>query len=210
MAPHNLPMALMGTGLLWFGWFGFNAGSGLGANATATVAFLATHVAAAAGALSWMAAEWAQRGKPTVLGVASGAIAGLATVTPGAGYLGPFSALLIGLVAGAACYAAVVWKGRLGYDDSLDVVGIHGVGGILGILATGLLASVGFKGLLFGNPGQFGIQALTVAVTALFAFVGTWIILKVIDATVGLRIGAEDEQRGLDLSQHEERAYSGE
>lgn len=210
MAPHNLPMALLGTGLLWFGWFGFNAGSGLGANATATVAFLATHVAAAAGALSWMAAEWAQRGKPTVLGVASGAIAGLATVTPGAGYLGPFSALVIGLVAGAACYAAVVWKSRLGYDDSLDVVGIHGVGGILGILATGLLASVGFKGLLFGNPGQLGIQALTVAVTALFAFVGTWIILKVIDATVGLRIGAEDEERGLDLSQHEERAYSGE
>jgi Amt family ammonium transporter len=210
MAPHNLPMALMGTGLLWFGWFGFNAGSGLGANATATVAFLATHVAASASALSWMAAEWAQRGKPTVLGMASGAIAGLATVTPGAGYLGPFSALLIGLVAGAACYAAVVWKGRLGYDDSLDVVGIHGVGGILGILATGLLASVGFKGLLFGNPGQFGVQALTVAVTALFAFVGTWIILKVIDATVGLRIGVEDEQRGLDLSQHEEQAYSGE
>ncbi len=210
MAPHNLPMVLLGTGLLWFGWFGFNAGSGLGANATATVAFLATHTAAAAGALSWMAAEWAQRGKPTVLGVASGAIAGLATVTPGAGYVGPFSALLIGLAAGAACYAAVVWKGRLGYDDSLDVVGIHGVGGILGILATGLLASVGVKGLLFGNPGQLGIQALTVVVTALFAFVGTWIILKVIDATVGLRIGAEDEQRGLDLSQHEERAYSGE
>ena len=210
MAPHNLPMALLGTGLLWFGWFGFNAGSGLGANATATVAFLATHIAAAAGALSWMAAEWAQRGKPTVLGVASGAIAGLATVTPGAGYVGPFSALVIGLVAGAACYTAVAWKSRLGYDDSLDVVGIHGVGGILGILATGLLASVGVKGLLFGNPGQLGIQALTVAVTALFAFVGTWIILKVIDATVGLRIGDEDEQRGLDLSQHEERAYSGE
>jgi Amt family ammonium transporter len=210
MAPHNLPMVLLGTGLLWFGWFGFNAGSGLGANATATVAFLATHIAAAAGALSWMAAEWAQRGKPTVLGVASGAIAGLATVTPGAGYVGPFSALVIGLVAGAACYAAVVWKGRLGYDDSLDVVGIHGVGGILGILATGLLASVGVKGLLFGNPGQLGIQALTVVVTVVFAFVGTWIILKVIDATVGLRIGPEDEQRGLDLSQHEERAYSGE
>jgi Amt family ammonium transporter len=156
MAPHNLPMALLGTGLLWFGWFGFNAGSGLGANATATVAFLATHVAAAAGALSWMAAEWAQRGKPTVLGVASGAIAGLATVTPGAGYVGPVSALVIGLVAGTACYAAVVLKGRLGYDDSLDVVGIHGVGGILGILATGLLASVGVKGFLFGNPVSSG------------------------------------------------------
>src|SRR3989337_212200 len=154
--------------------------------------------------------DWSSDVCSSDLGVASGAIAGLATVTPGAGYVGPFSALVMGLVAGAACYAAVVWKGRLGYDDSLDVVGIHGVGGTLGILATGLLASVGVKGLLFGNPGQLGIQALTVAVTALFAFVGTWIILKVIDATVGLRIGDEDEQRGLDLSQHEERTYSGE
>jgi Amt family ammonium transporter len=210
MAPHNLPMALLGTGLLWFGWFGFNAGSGLGANTTAAVAFTATHIAASAGAISWMAAEWAQRGKPTVLGMASGVIAGLATVTPGAGYLGPFSALLIGLVAGAACYFAVVAKGRLGYDDSLDVVGIHGVGGIIGILATGLLASVGVKGLLFGNPGQLGVQAVTAVVTAVFTFVGSLILLKIVDAVVGLRVPVEDEHRGLDLSQHEERAYSGE
>lgn len=208
MPPHNLPMALLGTGLLWFGWFGFNAGSGLGANATAVVAFVATHTAAAAGALSWMTMEWMQRGKPTVLGLASGAIAGLATVTPGAGYVGPFSALLIGLVAGAACYGAVVWKARLGYDDSLDVVGIHGVGGVIGILATGLFASIGPKGLFFGNAGQFGVQAITVGVTAAFAFIGTVVILKVVDAMVGLRVGADDEQRGLDLSQHEERAYS--
>jgi Amt family ammonium transporter len=210
MAPHNLPMALLGTGLLWFGWFGFNAGSGLGANSTAVVAFTATHIAAAAGAISWMAAEWAQRGKPTVLGVASGVIAGLATVTPGAGYVGPFSALLIGLVAGAGCYFAVVAKARLGYDDSLDVVGIHGVGGIIGILATGLVASVGVQGLFFGNPGQLGVQALLAVVSAVFAFVGSIVILKIVDAVTGLRVTVEDEQKGLDLSQHEERAYSNE
>jgi Amt family ammonium transporter len=210
MAPHNLPMALLGTGLLWFGWFGFNAGSGLGANSTAVVAFTATHIAAAAGAISWMAAEWVQRGKPTVLGVASGVIAGLATVTPGAGYVGPFSALLIGLVAGAACYFAVVVKGRLGYDDSLDVVGIHGVGGIIGIVATGLFASVGVQGLFFGNPGLLGKQALLAVVSAVFAFVGSIVILKIVDAVTGLRVTIEDEQKGLDLSQHEERAYSGE
>jgi Amt family ammonium transporter len=209
MAPHNLPMALLGTGLLWFGWFGFNAGSGLGANSTAVVAFTATHIAAAAGAISWMVAEWAQRGKPTVLGVASGVIAGLATVTPGAGYVGPFSALLIGLVAGAACYFAVVAKARFGYDDSLDVVGIHGVGGIIGVLATGLFASVGVQGLFFGNPGLIGKQALLAVVSAVFAFVGSIVILKIVDAVTGLRVTFEDEQKGLDLSQHEERAYSG-
>jgi Amt family ammonium transporter len=209
MAPHNLPMTVLGAGLLWFGWFGFNAGSALGANATAVVAFLATHAAAAAGALSWMTMEWLQRGKPTVLGVASGAVAGLATVTPGAGYVGPFSAIAIGLLAGAACYlASVVWKPRLGYDDSLDVVGIHGVGGILGILATGVFASIGVKGLLFGNPGQLGVQALTVVVTVVFAFVGTVVILKIVDRIVGLRVEADDEQRGLDLTQHGEQAYS--
>jgi Amt family ammonium transporter len=210
MAPHNLPMALLGAALLWFGWFGFNAGSGLGANATAVIAFTATHTAAAAGAISWMAAEWVQRGKPTVLGMASGVIAGLATVTPAAGYVGPFSALVIGLVAGAACYFAVVAKGRLGYDDSLDVVGIHGVGGTIGILATGLVASVGVQGLFFGNPKQLGVQAIMVVATAVFTFVGSVIILKIVDAMVGLRVPVEDEHRGLDLSQHEERAYSGE
>ncbi len=213
LAPHNLPMTLLGTGLLWFGWFGFNAGSALGANALAGSAFLATNTAAAAAALSWMTAEWVQRGKPTVLGATSGAVAGLATVTPASGFVGPFSALLIGLVAGTVCYAAVVWKGRFGYDDSLDVVGIHGVGGAIGILATGLFASKlinsgGADGLFFGNPALLGVQALTVGVSVVFAFVGTLILLKVIDWTVGLRIDAEEEQRGLDLSQHEERAYS--
>ncbi len=213
IAPHNLPMTLLGAGILWFGWFGFNAGSALGANALAASAFLATNTAAAAAAMSWMAAEWLHRGNPTVLGVASGAIAGLATVTPAAGFVGPFAAMLIGLVAGAACYGAVVWKGRLGYDDSLDVVGIHGVGGFIGILATGLFASKainpgGADGLFFGNPGQFGTQFLTAGVSLVFAVVGTFIILKVVDGVVGLRITAEDEQRGLDLSQHEERAYT--
>lgn len=213
MVPHNLPMTLLGAGLLWFGWFGFNAGSALGANALAASAFLATHTAAAAGGVSWMMAEWLHRGKPTSLGIASGAVAGLATVTPAAGFVGLFSALFIGLAAGAACYGAVVWKGRLGYDDSLDVVGIHGVGGVLGILAAGLLASkainpAGADGLFFGNPGQFGVQLLTAGVSVVFAFLGTLMILKLVDWTVGLRVAADEEERGLDISQHEERAYS--
>lgn len=208
LVPHNLPMTLLGAGLLWFGWFGFNAGSALGANALAASAFLATNTAAAVGALSWMTAEWLHRGKPTSLGVASGAIAGLATVTPAAGFVGLFSAIVIGLVAGAVCYAAVVWKGRFGYDDSLDVVGIHGVGGILGILATGLFASIGAQGLFFGKPAQLGIQVITVGASVIFVFVGTLIVLKIVDATIGLRVEAEEEQRGLDLSQHEEQAYS--
>jgi Amt family ammonium transporter len=208
MPPHNLPMTILGTGLLWFGWFGFNAGSALGANDIAAAAFVATHTAAAAGGFSWMAAEWVHRGKPTMLGVASGVIAGLATITPGAGFVGPLSALIIGLVAGAVCYMAVVWKVKLGYDDSLDVVGIHGVGGVTGILATGLFASIGAQGLFFGNPAQFVIQILTVVVTLVFAMVGTYVILKVLDLTIGLRITAQDEEVGLDLSQHSERGYS--
>jgi Amt family ammonium transporter len=213
MAPHNLPFTLLGTGLLWFGWFGFNAGSALGANGIAGSAFLATHTAAATAALVWMWVEWMHRGKPTVLGVASGAVAGLATVTPAAGFIGPFSAMVIGGFAGVLCYFAVVWKGRMGYDDSLDVVGIHGVGGVFGILATGLFASKainpgGADGLFFGHGAQFGIQAIVVVSVAVFSLVGTWLILKVVDGSVGLRISAEDESTGLDLSQHNERAYS--
>jgi Amt family ammonium transporter len=208
MPPHNLPMTVIGTGLLWFGWFGFNAGSALGANDIAAAAFVATHIAAAAGGLSWMVAEWVHRGTPTTLGVLSGIIAGLATVTPGAGFLGPLSAMVVGLVAGAVCYLAVVWKVKLGYDDSLDVVGIHGVGGFMGILATGLFASIGAQGLFFGNPGQFGIQVVAAVATLIFAVIGTYIILKIVDITVGLRVTAEDENTGLDLSQHNEKAYS--
>jgi Amt family ammonium transporter len=208
MPPHNLPMTLLGTGLLWFGWFGFNAGSALGANGGAGVAFIATHIAASAGGLSWMVAEWVHRGKPTVLGLASGIISGLATITPAAGFVGPMSAMIIGIGTGTLCYAAVVWKVKLGYDDSLDVVAIHGVGGFTGILATGLFASIGATGLFFGNAGQFGIQVLLALVTLAFVVVGTYIILKIVDWTVGLRISAPDEEMGLDLSQHNERGYS--
>jgi len=213
MAPHNLPMVLLGTGLLWVGWFGFNAGSALGANETAVVAFVATHTAAATAALSWMAVEWWHRGTPTVLGIASGAIAGLAMVTPGAGYVGPFSALLMGVVAGGLSYFAIMKKGRFGYDDSLDVVGIHGVAGVMGILFTGLLASKavnagGVDGLLHGNAAFFGAQLLTVVVVGLFSAVGTAVILKLVDRLVGLRVLPEEERMGLDISQHDERAYS--
>jgi len=208
MPPHDLPMTVLGAGLLWFGWFGFNAGSALGANGVAAAAFLATHTAASAGGISWMVAEWVHRGKPTVLGVASGVVAGLATVTPAAGFIGPMSALLIGLVAGTVCYIAVVWKMRLGYDDSLDVVGIHGVGGFMGILATGLFASIGAQGFFFGHPEQFGIQVVLALVTLAFSVIGTYLILKIVDVTVGLRVSAQDEEMGLDLSQHNERAYS--
>jgi ammonium transporter, Amt family len=211
--PHNLPMTLLGTGLLWFGWFGFNGGSALGANGVAVAAFVATHTAAAIGALVWVIVEWVHRGRPTVLGIASGAVAGLATVTPASGYIGPFSAMLIGFAAGIACYLAIVWKSRMGYDDSLDVVGIHGVGGFIGILATGLFASkainpAGADGLFFGNPSQLGVQSLTAISVAAFSFVGTYGILKLVDLLVGLRVSQEEEVTGLDLSQHDERAYS--
>lgn len=213
MAPHNLPMVLLGTGLLWVGWFGFNAGSALGANETAVVAFVATHTAAVTAALSWMAVEWWQRGTPTVLGLASGAIAGLAMVTPGAGFVSPFSALFMGMAAGVLSYVAIIKKAGFGYDDSLDVVGIHGVSGVGGILLTGFLASKavnagGADGLLQGNVAFFSVQALTVAVVGVFCAAGTWIILKVVDRIVGLRVLPEEERMGLDLSQHDERAYS--
>lgn len=213
MAPHNLPMVLLGTGLLWFGWFGFNAGSALGANETAIIAFVATHVAAVTGALSWMTVEWWHRGKPTVLGIASGAVAGLAMVTPGAGYVGPLSAVVMGFVAGGLSYLAITNKGRLGYDDSLDVVGIHGVAGVVGILLTGLLASTtvnagGVDGLLRGNASFFAVQVLTVIVVGLFSALGTWAILALVNRTVGLRVTSEEERMGLDISQHNERAYS--
>jgi Amt family ammonium transporter len=213
MAPHNLPMVLLGTGLLWVGWFGFNAGSALGANETAVVAFVATHTAAVTAALSWMAVEWWHRKTPTVLGLASGAIAGLAMVTPGAGYVEPLSAFFMGLTAGILSYVAIMKKARFGYDDSLDVVGIHGVAGIGGILLTGLLATKavnagGVDGLLHGNAGFFAVQGLTVIVVGVFSAVGTWAILKIVDRAVGLRVPAEEERIGLDISQHNERAYS--
>ncbi len=213
MQPHNLPMTVMGAALLWFGWFGFNAGSALEANGLAASAFLATNTATAAAVLSWMFTEWASRGKPTVLGAASGAVAGLVAITPASGFVGPMSSIVIGAVAGVVCYAACNLKSRLGYDDSLDVVGVHGVGGTWGALATGLFASRlinggGGDGLFFGNPKQLWIQIVAVLSTYALAAVGTVIILKIVDAVVGLRVSEEDEVSGLDLSQHSETAYT--
>lgn len=212
MPPHNLTMTVTGAALLWFGWFGFNAGSAVAANKLATSAFVVTHVAAAAATLAWMLAEWSFRGKPTVLGAASGAVAGLVAITPAAGFVGPLSAIMIGASAGVLCYSACILKARLGYDDALDVVGVHGVGGTWGALATGLFASKainpdGPNGLFFGNPGQLGIQAIAVVASMALAFVGTIVLLKIIDALMGLRVNDEEEQIGLDLSQHDETAY---
>ncbi len=213
MAPHNLPMTVLGASLLWFGWFGFNAGSAVASGALATSAFVVTNTATATAALAWMMVEWMYRGKPTVLGAASGAVAGLVAITPASGFVGPLPSIVIGLGAGVFCYLAVLWKSKLGYDDALDVVGIHGVGGIWGALATGLFASkavnaAGADGLFYGNPGQLGIQAMAVVVSVVFAFVGTFVILKLVDGLVGLRVSEDAERMGLDLSQHDERAYS--
>jgi Amt family ammonium transporter len=213
MPPHNLPMTVMGAALLWFGWFGFNAGSALGANGLAAHAFVTTNTAAAAAVLGWMFTEWASRGKPTVLGAASGAVAGLVAITPAAGFVTPMASIVIGALAGVLCYTACNLKAKLGYDDSLDVVGVHGVGGTWGALATGIFATkavneAGGDGLLYGNPGQLFIQAVAVVVTLVLGFVMTTIILKVLDGIMGLRVSEEDEMAGLDLSQHSETAYT--
>ena len=211
MPPHNLPFAVVGAALLWVGWFGFNAGSALSAGALATSAFVATNTATGAAALSWMFTEWAVRGKPTVLGAASGAVAGLVAITPASGYVGPLSALVIGAVGGALCFFACNLKARLGYDDSLDVVGVHCVGGTTGALLTGVFAakavnSAGADGLVFGNPGQFLTQLIAVVTTLVYCFVLAFILLKIVDGLVGLRV--EEELAGLDLSQHGENAYT--
>ena len=213
MHPNNLPMTLTGAALLWFGWFGFNAGSALGAGELATSTFTATNTATAAAALSWMVAEWIYRGKPSALGVASGAVAGLVAITPASGFVGAISSIWIGMGAGVLCYLFVMLKPLFGYDDALDAVGVHGIGGTWGALATGLFASkavnaAGADGLFFGNPAQLGIQALAVLVTLVFVFVGTLIILAIVGAITGLRVSEEDERTGLDLSQHDEKAYS--
>jgi Amt family ammonium transporter len=213
MPPHNMTLVVIGASLLWFGWFGFNAGSALSAGGLATGAFVATHVATAAASLAWMFAEWSHHGKPTVLGAASGAVAGLVAVTPAAGFVGPISAIWIGAGAGAICYGAVVMKGKMGYDDSLDAFGVHGIGGTWGALATGLFASkavnpAGADGLFFGNPGQLGIQLVAILVSWALAFVGTLILLKIVDALVGLRVSQDNEITGLDLSQHNETGYN--
>lgn len=211
--PHNLPMTITGAALLWFGWFGFNAGSALACNGLAANAFVVTHIASAMAALSWMFFEWTHRGKPTTLGAASGAIAGLVAITPASGFVGPMSAIIIGLLAGIICYSGILLKGRLGYDDSLDVVAIHGLGGSWGALATGLFASTGINpdganGLFFGNPMQLLIQFVTVVVTIVYAFLVSLLILKVVDLFIGLRITDDEEEKGLDLSLHDETGYS--
>jgi Amt family ammonium transporter len=212
MPPHNLTMTLLGAALLWFGWFGFNGGSALASGALATSAFLATHIAAAGATFSWVLVEWKMRGKPTMLGAASGCVAGLVGITPAAGFVDPMSALLIGLAVGAVCYYGIGIKNIFGFDDSLDAVGVHGVGGIFGALATGLLASravnaAGADGLLLGNPGLLGVQALSILAVVLYSFSVTWILLKVLDKVMGVRVTAEEESVGLDLSQHEESGY---
>jgi len=198
---------------LWVGWFGFNAGSALRSGALATGAFVATNSATAAAVLSWIYSDWITKSKPTVLGAASGAVAGLVAITPASGFVGPVSALAIGAVAGVVCSMACNAKARFGYDDSLDVVGNNGVGGAAGTLMCGLFASksvnpAGADGLFFGNGAQLGIQAFAVAVTGVYCFLGALILLKVVDVVLWLRVPDEDEFAGLDLSQHGEKAYT--
>ena len=214
MLPHHLPMTVLGAGLLWFGWFGFNAGSALGANEIASNAFVVTHVSAAAATVSWVLAEWLMHGKPTVLGAASGCIAGLVSITPAAGFVSPLSAVAIGLLGGVICYLSVsVVKAKLGYDDSLDAFGVHGVGGAWGALATGLFASkavneAGADGLLFGNAAQFTNQLIGVAASILFAAVMTFVIIKIMGLVMDLRVSEAQEMQGLDITEHGERGYS--
>jgi Amt family ammonium transporter len=213
MPPHNLTMTLLGAALLWFGWFGFNGGSAVASGSLASSAFVVTHISTAAAALSWMIVEWIHRGNPTVLGAASGAVAGLVAITPASGFVGPMSAILIGLAAGGLCYLAIMLKTKLGYDDSLDVVGVHGVGGTWGAFATGLFAttavnSAGADGLFFGNPSLLANQALSVLAAWVYSFGMTLIILKALDWTLGLRVSEDHEMSGLDLSQHGETGYS--
>ncbi len=212
MPPHNLTMTIIGACLLWFGWFGFNAGSAVGSNGLAGAAFVTTHLATAAAAMTWMFAEWLHHKRPTALGAASGAVAGLVAITPASGFVSPMAALVIGGIAGVLCYTAVSMKSKFGYDDSLDVVGVHGVGGTFGALATGLFATVavnaaGANGLFYGNPSLLGKQAIAVGVSIAYSFIVTSILLKVLDWTMGLRVDTEDESEGLDQSQHGESGY---
>jgi ammonium transporter, Amt family len=205
--PHNVPMVITGAAILWFGWFGFNAGSALGANGLAASAFAATHIATAAAVIGWLIPETIKHRKPTTIGAATGAVAGLVAITPAAGFVEPWAAILIGLAAGAICFGAVDLKPRLSYDDSLDVVGVHLVGGIVGALLTGVLASAAVNAFQ-GGLVQLGKQAVGVAATLGFSFVATLTILKAIDALVGLRVTEEEEVTGLDLSQHAEVGYT--
>jgi len=214
MAPHSLPFTLLGTGILWFGWFGFNAGSALGANALAAQALINTHMAAAAAMLGWLVVERIKGGHATTLGAASGAVAGLVAITPCAGFVGVVPAIVIGLLAGAVCFTAIQLKFRFGYDDALDVVGVHLVGGILGSLLLGLFADVGVNALgadgVFsgGGFGLLGEQLLAVLATLVWSFGVTYILAKILDATIGLRVTHDEEAEGLDVTQHAEAAYA--
>jgi Amt family ammonium transporter len=204
-------MTALGTAILWFGWFGFNAGSALGATPSAVAAFVNTNTAAAAAVVSWSLIEALHKGKATVLGACSGAVAGLVAVTPAAGFVTPVGALVLGLGVSAACYSAILLKGKFGYDDSLDVFGVHGVGGMFGALGVGVLASAGISGnpagLLGGNPGLLVSQAVSVVAAFAYSFTVTFLLLKLVDALVGLRVTTEEEEIGLDLTQHGERGY---
>ena len=212
--PHNLPFTVMGAALLWFGWFGFNAGSALAANELAANAFVTTNTATAAAGLTWALIEWQQHGAPTILGAATGAVAGLVAITPACGFVNPMNAIFIGVLVSVFCYIAIAKvKAALKYDDALDVFGIHGVGGIWGTIATGLFAEkavneAGADGLFFGNVHQFLVQIMLIIVAAVFAAVMTWILFKFVDALVGMRVEKKDEIIGLDLTQQSEAAYT--
>jgi Amt family ammonium transporter len=213
-APHNMPFVVLGTALLWFGWFGFNAGSALAANGLAVNAFVVTNTAAAAAGLSWALIEWMRNGKPTIFGVASGAVAGLVAITPAAGFVSVIPAIIIGILVSVFCFITVsIIKPKMGYDDALDAFGVHCIGGIWGALATGLFASKvvnpnGADGLFFGNPKQFLVQLTAVGVTLIYSFVVSMIIYKVVDLIIGVRVDEKEEAMGLDLTQHHERAYT--
>jgi Amt family ammonium transporter len=215
--PHNLPFAVLGAALLWFGWFGFNAGSALRANEVAAGAFVATHIATAAAGLTWSLLDWFKHGKPTTLGMITGAVAGLVAITPAAGYVEPIGAIAIGLGAGAICWCSVTYmKTKFGYDDSLDAFGVHGVGGIFGAIATGLFATVaanpadngGGDGLFYGDAGQLGRQAVAVGMTIVYSFVVSFVLFKIIDKVMKLRVTDHEENVGLDLTQHREAGYT--
>ncbi|MGA2526587.1 MAG: ammonium transporter [Smithellaceae bacterium] len=212
--PHNLPFTVLGAALLWFGWFGFNAGSALAADGIAANAFITTNTATAAAGLTWALIEWWHNGTPTILGAATGAVAGLVAITPACGFVNPMNAIFIGMIVALVCYLAIaVIKSKLGYDDSLDAFGVHGVGGMWGTLATGLFAEKavnagGANGLFFGNLHQFSVQGLLILVAVPFAIIMTWIIFKVVDALIGMRVEEKNEIVGLDLTQQSEAAYT--
>jgi len=211
--PHNLTMTLTGAGLLWFGWFGFNAGSALASGSLAALSLMTTHIGAAAGALGWIVVEWWQRGKPTALGIASGLVAGLVGITPAAGFVSPGAASAIGFAAGVICYLAVISKERLGYDDALDAFGVHGVGGAVGAVLTGVFAQkalneAGRDGLLMGNARQLFPQLIGIVVVFVYSAAMTWVLLKLIDKVIGLRVSVDEEREGLDQTEHGETGYA--